>query len=203
MKIRNLKSIKELRRTWNFCKSMGITQVMDVPIRKKGMTGSGKEGKCHSNTMLLATNYGGSVVLGYCVSFEDDFIRFYTHSVWKTPEGNVVDVTYHQQDEDTISFAPLVEYTPRTGIYRPQPDILFTREGKVYVLSEDEEEVTHIPNRRLKTGRKTMRDAFIPFTPFIEKYDGEWEEFIAPLHDGGFTKPSLVTGKYFELRDAA
>ena len=49
-----------------------------------------------------------------------------------------------------------------------------------------------ITNTSMKRGRKHMRGMFM-------KYLDEPVHFV----DGGFTEPSLSTGKYFELRDAA
>jgi hypothetical protein len=211
MKIRNIKSVKELRRTWNFCKGMGITQVIDVPIRKRGMTGSGLSGQCHSNVRLLTKTYGGRKVLGFAVikdasnmpvpkriPFCDESIFFLHHSVWETPEGEMVDVTYNCVPSKSIVFLPLKKYDPRVEEYVPPGNVCFTPNDGIWLcghagLGNHKVDTRCVSNKHIKQNSKTMRNAFFP-------PDDSWED---ENEEGGFTKPSLFTGKYFELRDAA
>jgi hypothetical protein len=193
MKKRSIKSFKELRKTWNFCKGMGITNVIEVPIRKKGMTGSGMPEKCHSNVNLLVRNYGGSSVLGYAVTIRrNGVIKFYHHSVWETPEGKIVDCTYNDVEFETFLFLPLVKFDPKIEEYINPPNVIFHPVKGALLFETGYETRIPITNTSMKRGRKHMRGMFM-------KYLDE------PVHvvDGGFTEPSTATGKYFELRDAA
>ncbi len=46
-----------LKKSKHLMKSMGMGKVISVPIRKRGMTGSGKFGACHINVSKLAVIY--------------------------------------------------------------------------------------------------------------------------------------------------
>jgi hypothetical protein len=47
----------------------------------------------------LVRNYGGERITGYYVSAWDNQIQLLPHSVWKTPEGKLVDVTARTDDQ--------------------------------------------------------------------------------------------------------
>lgn len=70
-----------------------------IPIRQKGMTSTGKMLACHFNVEYLVRNYGGERITGYYVSAWDNQIQLLPHSVWKTPEGKLVDVTARTDDQ--------------------------------------------------------------------------------------------------------
>lgn len=198
MEMRSIKSVKELRRTWNFCKSMGITQVMGVPVRKKGMTSSGIKHDCHWNVRLLTKRYGGKTVLGYKVTLvpQDRVILFHHHSVWETPEGQVVDVTDGERDEDTFSFLPLAKYDPTKESYYTRNVLFHPTEG-INLYRSPENGATRIrgipiTNKMLKRKRTKVRECILGYANEPDESEG-----------GGFTKPSTATGKYFELKDSA
>lgn len=82
---------------------IGVDKVIEVPIRRVGMTGSGKNNVCHSNVCNLVKYYGGSRLFGYIVNPVQEFIGFthmISHSVWITPEENFADVTAHNYSKD-------------------------------------------------------------------------------------------------------
>ncbi|MBT3905936.1 MAG: hypothetical protein HOF30_09740 [Rhodospirillaceae bacterium] len=211
MKIRNIESFKKLRKTWNFCKGMGITEVVDVPIRKKGMTGSGLSGQCHSNVRLLTKTYGGRKVMGFSATPNgsalsvphripvcDKSIFFLHHSVWETPEGEMVDVSFNYLRYDSIVFLPLIKYDPRVEEYLPPGDVCFTPNDGIWLFgnlcfANHGIDTRCVSNRHIKRNSTTMRNALLP-------RDGVWCD---ENEEGGFTKPSTATGKPFELRDAA
>jgi len=202
MKIRNIKSIKGLRKTWTFCRRMGITQVMDVPRRKRGMTSSGKENECHSNVRLLTRNYGGSCILGFTViPWSHTGIGFLSHSVWETPEGRVVDVTNTGNERDTTTFLPIAKYDPDKVCYNGPRNVLFSSNPKIGIRIFRSENILdegislrgtrQLTNKELKRTRGSeLREEVLMMNDFPA-----WDE------TGGFTKPSLFTGKYFELRE--
>lgn len=47
-----------------FCQRIGV-QVLRVPIRERGLTSSGNNGKCYLNVNILTKLFGGSAVLGW------------------------------------------------------------------------------------------------------------------------------------------
>jgi hypothetical protein len=125
----------------------------------------------------------------------DDELVFFSHSVWKTPEGNIVDVCLRDAvTRDALPFAPLDEYHPNKDWFIPPPNIVFQSTGKITAFYEGCEKWV-LSNKQMKKRRNTMRDAFLIY-----------ENKPVPKHlfgDGRFTKPSTATGKYFALRDAA
>ena len=44
---------------------MELNRPIKVPIRKKGMTSSGKESYCHPNVQVLVNKFGGKRLVGY------------------------------------------------------------------------------------------------------------------------------------------
>jgi hypothetical protein len=90
----------------------GFTKPIQVPVRRKCMTGSGIAQQCHSNVLQLVEIYGGYRLGGYIVDIDEDedgneFTFFVSHSVWVTPEGKAVDVTAHNfTEEDVVFFIP-------------------------------------------------------------------------------------------------
>jgi hypothetical protein len=75
-----------------------FSNLIAVPIRQNGLTGSGYAQQCHSNVMNLVAIYGGMRLGGFGIdeiidSEGESYLQFFAHSVWLTPEGNAVDVT--------------------------------------------------------------------------------------------------------------
>jgi hypothetical protein len=94
-----------------FIDKIGYEEMIRVPIRTKGLTGSGKKGECHQNVIGLVKRFGGKRLSGYVVIMSDNHrqCNLIGHSVWITPEGKCVDITnnYPQSyrdgmDEDSI-----------------------------------------------------------------------------------------------------
>ena len=88
-------------------KRLNMNPMIKVPIRQNGMTSTGKRLCCHMNVEYLVRTYGGQRVTGFYLvsSPSGDLVSLLSHSVWKTPEGKLVDVTQREgsQHEDNPS----------------------------------------------------------------------------------------------------
>ena len=87
---------KKFRKVLNI---LNAQHILEVPLREKGYTASGKSFRCHTNVNTLMKKYGGSRILGYAIAIVNcpytgrkEYV-FNSHSCWKTPEGKLVDVT--------------------------------------------------------------------------------------------------------------
>jgi hypothetical protein len=107
---------------------MRLPNPVKVPIRKRGMTSSGKELCCHRNVNTLTDVYGGKRMIGYSVRNTDGKVELSSHSVWITPENKLVDVTrktkeqtfFHtnQNDLDYQYFIPLFVITDKEFVLK-------------------------------------------------------------------------------------
>ncbi len=178
-----------------FMRQMGMRNVYQVPIRKKGMTGSGIAHQCQDNVHKLQAVYGGRCVVGYNLQERDFRGRhnywFISHYAWITPEGQLVDVTLNHQFEDFCIFAPIQTYDVNCENY-VSPYIFnlpknYKRRG-----------LTRHSN---KTGWEDI--------PFSLEIDRENHIFRRPMpyfllpkeyyeERGGFTEPSSATGKSWD-----
>ena len=82
-----------------------------VRRRKKGLTGKGIQGNCHFNVQGWVDKIGGERLSGWLLYRNRSLINkgiwvWIFHSLWKTPEGQVVDVTqdsnYEGSDFTTV-----------------------------------------------------------------------------------------------------
>ena len=94
------KSIPEFVRS--FSDKMGLGEFIRVPIRKNGLTSSGNYARCHQNVGSLVDWKGGTMIGGYQVSFykDDGTCTFHHHHVWVNPEGNISCVTGKNYDPE-------------------------------------------------------------------------------------------------------
>lgn len=111
----------------DYAEKLNLGAFIRVPIRTKGLTGSGESFKCHYNVSALTKRYGGQWLRGYGVcTYKDgntysvgnnrrsvETTQFIFHSVWITPEGNAVCVSNNyagrfdiEKDLDNILFIP-------------------------------------------------------------------------------------------------
>jgi hypothetical protein len=103
---------------------IGLRNIIKVKRRKNGMTSSMKPNGCHSNVRILVERCGGKQLLGYMIcgggglfdteqNGEEPFQMVY-HSVWITPEGEVIEPTlsnYQTKNERGYTyFTPLFIY---------------------------------------------------------------------------------------------
>jgi len=108
---------------YHLLSKIGLSNPIKVPERKRGMTSSGKEYRCHMNVVTLTERYGGKEVLGYMVQYKNNELRLWSHSVWNTPENKLVDVTKktkiqnswrpNKGDLDNQWFVPITEISNR------------------------------------------------------------------------------------------
>ena len=107
-------------------KSLSVKEVVTTTIREEGFTGCMPKGNSHSNVTYMVCHYGGRMVSGYNIIKSEiypeghkPFVKFFgnvpmrcnprieqqvtlqPHSVWETPEGELVDVTYKNDGLDS------------------------------------------------------------------------------------------------------
>jgi hypothetical protein len=84
-----------------------------IKRRKKGLTGKGIQGNCHFNVQQWVDKIGGERIRGWLLYRNRSLMNkglwiWVFHSVWKTPEGEIVDVTqdstYEGSDFTTVWF---------------------------------------------------------------------------------------------------
>ena len=98
---------------------MRLPNPIKVPIRKRGMTSSGEEFRCHTNVETIICVYGGRRMIGYNIGVKDGRMNLMSHSLWITPENELVDVTKKHKEQnlwkinkgdlDFQYFIPLIE----------------------------------------------------------------------------------------------
>ena len=112
--------------TQRVLKSLGVNAIATPTIREEGFTSCMPKEDSHSNVTYMVCHYGGRMVSGYNIIKSETypeghkpFVRFFgkvpmrcnpriqhevtllPHSVWETPEGELVDVTYKNKDSDS------------------------------------------------------------------------------------------------------
>ena len=76
-------------------KKFGVTEILRLNKRTKGLTSSGRKLQCHLNVCNLVSTFGGRHKHGFLVEqdFSDTTGQLTYHSAWLTPEKNLVCVT--------------------------------------------------------------------------------------------------------------
>ena len=96
------KSIPQFVR--RFVDKIGLGEMIRVPIRTKGLTGSGEKLKCHHNVIGLVKRFGGKRLQGFAlIKQKNNTVFLQNHSVWITPEGKCVDVTNNYDNREDFS----------------------------------------------------------------------------------------------------
>jgi len=109
---------KHLKKLDKIIDALQLGDPIIVPVRKKGKLCKGVLGKCHMNVCEVVKHLGGKQVIGYFVQRENPVTALLHHSIWLSPEGKYVDVTYGDIEErDEIYFYPLKTYDPLTEYY--------------------------------------------------------------------------------------
>ena len=113
-------------------RKIGLQNIIKVKRRKNGMTSSMKSNGCHSNVRILVEQVGGKQLLGYMICKEDKLpFQIYYHSVWITPEGEVIDPTSSKDETKNEK-----EYKYFSPVYIYQDDG-FWIDGMDIILSND------------------------------------------------------------------
>ena len=175
---------------------LNIFKMYNVEIRKNGLTGSGKLGECHTNVTKLVLLYGGEKVHGIAITVADDFISFSYHSVWQTPENELVDVTWAKETDKLLSVDSFY-FVPTD--YMPSFDIVVKRTSNEILLLDRYNFRTVfdlVPIRKKVLRNKRFTNTF--FTPFKPLEDvTRLLQFDDMRTLDSFTEPSSATGKHF------
>ena len=93
----------------HFLNSWGIKELIDVPIQRDVHTLNSPSQRCHQNTAYIQFKFGGQTVLGFSFYQYHNEIRAENHSIWKTPNDELVDVSLSGLSDDykSIKFAPM------------------------------------------------------------------------------------------------
>ena len=204
-------SFEMMKDTRFFANGCNMPNIQSVPIRKVGLTGSGKLLDCRSNASKLAITYGGSEVFGYDVStvFIDSTETWETkklercffynpHSVWKPPEGKFIDVTLNSLKEDTISFIPIGQNNPNDPYYFSDIQIYVVpaMKGFEVQLNYSESHYKYFSRGDVKKNSISIRKLWsLGNTPYLKEYPQKLEKDYV-----SFSKPSTATGNHFEMR---
>ena len=148
-----------------------MQRVVDVPVRLNGKTGRGVIGQCHSNVAELVERIGGKVVRGYMLNRLQNvnMTAFIWHSVWETPEGNLVDVTVNStkdyQEIKEIQFIPVVTFDPSEKDYYFITDfIVHDERHKGLIIRDDETYNKKVPFNYFKKYIFKLFSHKVPFT---------------------------------------
>ena len=194
-----IKKFNKYKKCKPFIESMGLTEIYDVPIRKKGMTGSGEKGGCVWNSLKLQSVYGGKLVLGFVIdetkkdNIELGITEFISHQIWETPEGNWVDVTLNWNEEDTMLFSPMISFEPQNHYFHCPFSFGIYDDFHRGILRFSEDLGYEFYPRNVFKKKRLKRDnhLFHRDYPYINTENKHlWDK-------ESFTKPSTSTGKYF------
>ena len=94
--------------TQKVLKSLGVNAIAKPTIREEGFTSCMPKENSHSNVTYMVCHYGGRMVSGYNIIKRKTYpdlieveLDLEPHSVWETPEGELVDVTCKNDDLDS------------------------------------------------------------------------------------------------------
>jgi len=211
----NFKGINTVKR---YISLFNSTDVIRVPRRQNGMTSSGEFNECHDNVKLLVELYGGTRVTGYLIDTLPKiprYISFLCHSVWKTPEGKLVDVTKFKNENPSHNlFIPIREVKDKSECIEYR-SFVTNPDNPLDISMMDIEDGDHIIKKliplKFQIFKVLLRKGLI-----FERQIGEEYTFIKcpitgeikfqnsySINQGGFTKPSLFSKKtYYETVDS-
>ena len=195
-------------------KRYGFRKILAVPHRNENlMTGSGLPNQCHGNVRHMVEHIGGEQLLGFWIQDVSRVFTappktafaFYWHSVWITPEKNLVDLTEENNDvpkkfrrpRRTFSaFIPITKFKDgywTQGIQTFAATKNYKKEG-ITLIHRNEAKIQKIPYLA-PSKRKGIS---------ITKRDSVEYLYECGVFGGGFSQPSSATGKHFdEIRKAA
>jgi len=197
----------------NWIRETFKSEIVKVPVRHEGMTGSGYSNRCHHNVQLLVNTYGGSRIGGFIVVNNikirnENVIELLYHSIWMTPENKIVDVTANNFTEDSqINFLPVV-IEDILGIQFD--DIILEKRGVLTQINKIPAATNNFAKRNdfklIQLGDDPENIyALIPFVDFqldfiFDKFTDDDKKFILEraLKEGGFRNQSSATGKTFK-----
>lgn len=84
------------------CNSIAPSKPQYIPVHP---TANCKINDCFHNVDMVVQQNGGASVLGWTIwQRANVLIEAEAHSVWKSPQGNLVDITPHSHNEEQILF---------------------------------------------------------------------------------------------------
>jgi len=191
-------------------KKLGLgTRFLSVPKRKRGLTSSGIKSECHRNVALLTKTFGGKHVKGFSCSWKTGsgptiVYKFIFHSVWVTPEGKAVCPTW-MPERDVLPFIPVLEVSTRKDMHGEDFLLTSSTRSMGMCLTVGWGDVTRttdefVPFSRMKPS--TIMEGYV-FDPKLDAsilIEGSKDYASA----GGFTKPSMGTGRFLtNMKEAA
>jgi hypothetical protein len=196
-------------------KQLDVKSILKVPKRRRGLTSSGKPNHCHGNVRMLVDVFGGCEVYGYslcAMNTTSTQVAFIPHSVWMTPEGKLVEVINTKDEDDAkyIWFEKIIGCTvfaPVSKLYGVSP--IGRTDNWSFVVHQNHKECGIFMLTRTGddfsvegTMRRFQKGKVVPFTKgFRSKNLRKKERFRRTYWDydwGGFSKPSISTGKTFK-----
>ena len=92
----------------SFCKAITSNKPEFVEVYP-----AGERGNCHLNVALAANRDGGEMVSGYLIwTIANHVVSAEYHSVWRRPNGILLDVTPPEDDCKTVVFLPCGSFDP-------------------------------------------------------------------------------------------
>jgi hypothetical protein len=173
--------------------------IIKVPVRKKGMTGSGKSNECHANCELLVKRYGGSVLRGMLIEQNEKISTNFNlifHSIWITPENHAVDVTANNFDEnpDFVYFIPLQIQNSKKNINFDivAPFGVLVHANSITIAKNSKSSVINKPISFFKLKNLVTLQSVI-------NYFEDTDYFNQCTQNGGFRDVSSATKKIFSI----
>jgi hypothetical protein len=176
---------------------------MKIPLRKNGLTSSGRPKQCHSNVAALVKVFGGQSIKGFLICVNEDMSFLTSHSCWLTPENNLVDVTMSLSSENETHryFIPYFNRSNEHELASIYLDRFYRKKGILvdFVLSKINFDIAIKTNLQLvKIGLKTA--VKIPSSKFDEQmlrsYEMDKNKFDQEIFEkADFSLPSTATGK--------
>ena len=187
-------------------KKIGLRNVIKVKRRKKGMTSSMEPNCCHQNVRKLVELIGGKQLVGYVVFVDGITMGLMYHSVWITPEGEVIDTTksVDRPNDSHTYFSPVFIYK-EDNVWIQGMDLEFSDDHKnsgYYLMTEEKESLDLV---LMDGGLQVSKEGFLfplkrlcwDTTLFTLKGCDESMNQFFNEGSGGFTEPSLSTGRMF------
>jgi len=107
----------------NFCKEVSSEKPVLVPLRPLH---SYEINDCVNSVPEHIAKFGGEQILGWCIHiWKKVFIEAEFHSVWCSPDGELIDITPKVYDIDSIIFLPDNKLTYSGKQIRKTGDRLF------------------------------------------------------------------------------
>ncbi len=205
-----------------FSDEKGLGEFIRVPIRKNGLTGSGKELMCHLNVGSLVDWKGGTTIGGYHVIFYKDTksCTFHYHSIWVNSDGNASCVTNNYDPEKNHMMSRFTEETITTkgnkeyilfipvfvgnsnSIGWTLKDVTILRDWKYkgFALTDIRNRSSWTPISVDQIGKSSLLTNGHGNVKF-ERWDDEdkKKQRLSYLNRGGFSNPSLATGKSWNV----